>query len=77
MSIVVGSWNLGGIRPYENLELKTWLQNQSTPDIVILGFQEIVPLSTSGLAGGNKEVQKVWTDIVLKNLNKPGATDQY
>jgi hypothetical protein len=56
MSIVVGSWNLGGIRPYENLELKTWLQNQSTPDIVILGFQEIVPLSTSGLAGGNKEV---------------------
>jgi len=25
MSIVVGSWNLGGIRPYDNIEIKTWL----------------------------------------------------
>lgn len=56
MTIVVGSWNIGGIRPYDNLELKAWLQNTSSPEIVVLGFQEIVPLSTSGLAGGNKEI---------------------
>jgi hypothetical protein len=77
MTIVVGSWNIGGIRPYDNLELKAWLQNTSSPDIVVLGFQEIVPLSTSGLAGGNKEIQKLWSDIILKNLNKPGNQDQY
>jgi len=77
MTIVVGSWNLGGIRPYDNLELKAWLQNTSSPDIVVLGFQEIVPLTSSGLAGGNKEMQKLWTDIILKSLNKPGNQDQY
>lgn len=77
MSIVVGSWNLGGIVPYNNIEVATWLQQQSLPDIVVLGFQEIVPLSTSGLVGGNKEIQKLWSEIVLKSLNKQSSQEQY
>jgi hypothetical protein len=36
-----------------------------------------VPLSASGLVGGNKEITKVWSEIVLKNLNRSTTQEQY
>ena len=39
--LFVGTWNLGGIRPYESVDLSPWLfpfKKDFTPDIVVLGF---------------------------------------
>lgn len=41
LKLYVGTWNLCGVRPYESVDLTTWLfpfKEDFMPDIVIVGF---------------------------------------
>ncbi|CAN0902185.1 Type IV inositol polyphosphate 5-phosphatase 9 [Linum grandiflorum] len=63
--LFVGSWNVGGISPPVDLDLRDWLNLDNddveddagslSPDIYVLGFQEIVPLNAGNIIRGSTE----------------------
>ncbi|XP_057804814.1 type IV inositol polyphosphate 5-phosphatase 9-like isoform X1 [Salvia miltiorrhiza] len=75
--VFVGSWNVGGIRPPDNLNLDKWLSTQDTmADIYVLGFQEIVPLTAGNiLAAENSDISKHWNSLIKAALNKRTLTE--
>ena len=72
MNLFTGTWNLGGVKPYSTVDISSWLvpiQESFIPDIVVLGFQELVEASLMG--GGNIEkAVKQWNELVLKTLRE-------
>lgn len=54
MTIGVATWNLAGVKAYEDIDLKSWLLAHCEPDILIIGFQEIVSLNAMGLISIDK-----------------------
>jgi len=81
VSMLVGSYNVNGKKPPSGLKLDTWLgkwkdtwpatsTNSAAPDVVAIGFQEIVPLSAGnvfvGLASKNLEA---WDRALAVELN--------
>ncbi|XP_042040839.1 type IV inositol polyphosphate 5-phosphatase 9-like isoform X2 [Salvia splendens] len=70
--LFVGSWNVGGIRPPDNLNLDKLLNTEDTmADIYVLGFQEIVPLNAGNiLATENSDVSVKWNSFIKAALNK-------
>jgi hypothetical protein len=79
LNLFVGTWNLGGVKPYSTVDISSWLfpiQDSFIPDIVILGFQELVEASLMG--GGNVEqTVKKWNDLVLKTLREQTGGGDY
>ncbi|PQM35930.1 hypothetical protein Pyn_09702 [Prunus yedoensis var. nudiflora] len=69
--VTVGSWNVGGTLPYEDLDIDDWLCTEEPADVYILGFQEVVPLNAGNVLGAedNKSIPK-WEAIIRKTLNK-------
>ncbi|KAJ0987562.1 hypothetical protein J5N97_005918 [Dioscorea zingiberensis] len=69
--VFVSTWNVGGVPPTDNLELKDWLDiDNNTYDIYILGFQEIVPLSAKNVLGAEKSrVSMKWNSLIRATLN--------
>ncbi|KAJ8771986.1 hypothetical protein K2173_027163 [Erythroxylum novogranatense] len=80
--IFVGSWNVGGVAPPEDLELEDWLitaTNQA--DIYVLGFQEIVPLSAGNVLGSeNSKISMKWNSLIraalCNKLSTPNHEDK-
>ncbi|RDX83572.1 Type IV inositol polyphosphate 5-phosphatase 9, partial [Mucuna pruriens] len=73
--IFVSTWNVGGIAPYEGLNMEDLLETcNKSYDIYVLGFQEIVPLKASNVLGyENSEICSKWNSIIREALNKrPG-----
>ena len=75
---------MGGVKPFESVDLSEWLfpggfAEETTPDIFIIGFQEVVPLKTSRVMsfGKNKADVELFKTLILKNLNKHALSDQY
>jgi len=72
--LFVGTWNVNA-KVAENLE--AWLchdwgpQNEHSPDIVVVGFQEIVDLNAVNVAVDNKSQQRhqYWIDKIRSTLN--------
>lgn len=70
ITIAVASWNLAGVKAYEDVDLKSWLLAHENPDIMVIGFQEIVQLNARGLMSIDKQVLKQQISAVLANLDK-------
>ncbi|XWS22940.1 hypothetical protein CRYUN_Cryun29cG0078700 [Craigia yunnanensis] len=70
--IFVSTWNVGGVAPHEDLDMEDLLDTGNTScDIYVLGFQEIVPLSTSNVLGsGNSKISMKWNSLIREALNK-------
>lgn len=73
-SIFVGSWNVNAKGKEESLQewiCGDWYRLKLMPDIVAVGFQEIVDLNAVNVAVGNKTEQKsqYWADQLLQTLN--------
>ncbi|XP_022735648.1 type IV inositol polyphosphate 5-phosphatase 9-like [Durio zibethinus] len=70
--IFVSTWNVGGVAPHEDLDMEDLLDTGNTSsDIYVLGFQEIVPLSTSNVLGPeNGKVSMKWNSLIREALNK-------
>lgn len=92
MSIVTGTWNVNAKKPLaqaESAKLLQWIQRQmpSTspsasvlPDIIALGFQEIVDLNAVNVVvNSNVSAQRssAWEDSILFALNNHLSKQQY
>ncbi|XP_020114521.1 type I inositol polyphosphate 5-phosphatase 2 [Ananas comosus] len=69
--VMIGTWNVAGRVPFEDLELDEWLCSNEPVDMYILGFQEVVPLNAGNVLGAedNRPIPK-WEDIIRRTLNK-------
>lgn len=78
--VFVGTWNVNAKGKDESLEewiCADWKRLQRLPDIVIVGFQEIVDLNAVNVAVDNKTQQRssFWSDRLLSTVNSQG--EQY
>ncbi|KAG9142696.1 hypothetical protein Leryth_005460 [Lithospermum erythrorhizon] len=66
----IGTWNVAGKLPDENLEIDEWLCMEEPADIYILGFQEVVPLNAGNVLGAeNRRPIPKWEAIIRRTLN--------
>ncbi|KAJ3775474.1 inositol polyphosphate phosphatase [Lentinula raphanica] len=69
--IFVGTWNLNGRPPSESL--LPWLFPRDSfedPDIFVLGFQEIVPLTAQQIVQTDPEKRRIWETRIIETLNQ-------
>uniref|UniRef100_A0A0W0EZ96 phosphoinositide 5-phosphatase n=1 Tax=Moniliophthora roreri TaxID=221103 RepID=A0A0W0EZ96_MONRR len=70
--IFVGTWNLNGRLPSSE-SLLPWLftrENINDPDILVLGFQEIVPLTAQQIVQADPERRRMWEAKILDTLER-------
>ncbi|GMJ00268.1 INOSITOL(1,4,5)P3 5-PHOSPHATASE II, myo-inositol polyphosphate 5-phosphatase 2 [Hibiscus trionum] len=69
--VTIGTWNVAGRLPSEDLEIDDWLCTEEPADIYIIGFQEVVPLNAGNVLGAedNMPIPK-WEAIIRRTLNK-------
>ncbi|KAH1064783.1 hypothetical protein J1N35_029770 [Gossypium stocksii] len=69
--ICVGTWNVGGKVPSDDLDIDDWIDMNEPADIYVLGFQEIVPLNAGNIFGAedSRPVPK-WENIIRDILNR-------
>ena len=75
LSVWTGTWNTNGKRPPPGLDISPWLDAAaSKPDIVVVGFQEIVPLTPGKvLAVEDEKATKEWEAITERALHEGGG----
>ncbi|XP_021907927.1 type I inositol polyphosphate 5-phosphatase 2-like isoform X1 [Carica papaya] len=69
--VTIGTWNVAGKIPDEDIEIDDWLSTQEAADIYVIGFQEIVPLTAGNVLGAEDRgpIPK-WEAIIRRTLNK-------
>lgn len=69
--VCVGTWNVAGELPPDDLNIGSWLDLSEPADIYVIGLQEIVPLNAGNIFGAedNTPVPK-WENIIRGNLNR-------
>ncbi|CAN4076029.1 unnamed protein product [Withania somnifera] len=69
--VTIGTWNVAGRLPDEDLEIDEWLCMNEPADIYILGFQEVVPLNAGNVLGAeNRTPIPKWEAIIRSTLNR-------
>lgn len=71
LRLCVGTWNVGGKLPPDDLDIEDWLDTEHPADLYVLGLQEIVPLNAGNIFGAedNRPVPR-WENIIRDNLNR-------
>ncbi|XP_008793481.2 type IV inositol polyphosphate 5-phosphatase 3 isoform X2 [Phoenix dactylifera] len=71
LRICIGTWNVGGKLPAEDLNIEEWLDKEKPADIYVFGFQEIVPLNAGNIFGpqGSRPVSR-WEHLIHETLNR-------
>ncbi|XP_038698374.1 type IV inositol polyphosphate 5-phosphatase 3-like isoform X2 [Tripterygium wilfordii] len=71
LRIHVGTWNVGGQVPPDDLCIDDWININQPADVYLLGIQEIVPLNAGNIFGAedNRPVAK-WENIIRETLNR-------
>ncbi|KAJ0988051.1 hypothetical protein J5N97_006407 [Dioscorea zingiberensis] len=71
LRICVGTWNVAGKLPPDDLDIEEWLDMDEPADIYVLGLQEIVPLNAGNIFGpeDNRPASR-WEYIIRETLNK-------
>ncbi|KAG8810435.1 inositol polyphosphate 5-phosphatase [Serendipita sp. 399] len=79
IQIFVGSWNLNG-RPSSE-SLLPWLFPRTTafePDLFVIGFQELVPLTAQQILQTDPEQKRRWERILMETLaRRPDKRAEY
>ncbi|KAF7332240.1 Inositol polyphosphate phosphatase [Mycena kentingensis (nom. inval.)] len=71
-TLFVGTWNVNGRAPSESL--LPWLfprDSLNDPDLFVLGFQEIVPLTAQQIVQTDPEKKRVWETRILGDARSP------
>ncbi|KAF8528795.1 phosphatidylinositol phosphate phosphatase [Hysterangium stoloniferum] len=75
-TLFVGTWNLNGRPPSESI--LPWLFPTHRPDLFVLGFQEIVPLTAQQIIQTDPEKKKMWENVIIDTLaHRPTKTSEY
>ncbi|KAJ0985574.1 hypothetical protein J5N97_003930 [Dioscorea zingiberensis] len=70
LRICVGTWNVAGKLPSDDLDIAEWLDMEEPADIYVLGFQEIVPLNAGNIFGAeDHRPASRWEYLIRKTLN--------
>ncbi|XP_012086025.1 type IV inositol polyphosphate 5-phosphatase 3 isoform X2 [Jatropha curcas] len=71
LRICVGTWNVGGKLPPDDLDIDDWIDTDNPADIYVFGLQEIVPLNAGNIFGAedNRPVPR-WENIIRDTLNR-------
>lgn len=71
IKISVGTWNVAGRLPPDDLEIDKWLGIKEPADMYVLGFQEVVPLNAGNVFGAedSSPISK-WEDLIRTTLNR-------
>ena len=74
LKIAVCTWNMGGNKPYAEVDLKSWLLPEisnvkDAPDIFVIGFQHIVPNKGFRRSANNKDRITFMQNNVMTILN--------
>ncbi|KAJ1391349.1 Inositol polyphosphate-related phosphatase [Sesbania bispinosa] len=80
LRMFVGTWNVGGKSPNEELNLKDWLMLPSPADIYVIGFQEIIPLNAGNVLGPEDSgPASKWLGLIREALNSssPSKKQRY
>ncbi|KAG9307113.1 hypothetical protein G9A89_016941 [Geosiphon pyriformis] len=74
INLFVGTYNLNGASP-SGESLMPWLfpYSQFQPDLVVIGFQEIVQLVPQQIVSADPEKLKIWEKEITKILNSQSA----
>ncbi|OSD04401.1 DNase I-like protein [Trametes coccinea BRFM310] len=76
-TIFAGSWNLNG-RPPSSESLLPWLfPRPSNPDLIAIGFQEIVPLTAQQIVQTDPEKKRVWEAKLMDTLERRSSKTSY
>ncbi|KAL8162594.1 hypothetical protein V2J09_014083 [Rumex salicifolius] len=69
--VCVGTWNVGGKTPPDDLEIDEWIESSEPADVYVLGLQEVVPLNAGNIFGAedSRPVLK-WEGIIREALNR-------
>ncbi|CAM8888272.1 unnamed protein product [Rhodiola kirilowii] len=69
--VAIGTWNVAGKLPGEDIKIDEWLCINEPADIYILGFQEVVPLNAGNVFGAedNRPIPR-WEAIIRRTLNQ-------
>ncbi|KAA8529880.1 hypothetical protein F0562_034516 [Nyssa sinensis] len=70
--VFVSTWNVGGVTPTDDLNMEDLLDASNTScDIYVLGFQEVVPLKATNVLGSeNRRITTTWNSLIRETLNK-------
>ncbi|XP_062150178.1 type IV inositol polyphosphate 5-phosphatase 9 isoform X2 [Alnus glutinosa] len=70
--VFVSTWNVGGVAPHDHFSIEDLLDTCNTScDIYVFGFQEIVPLSVSNVLGSeNSKISMKWNSLIREVLNR-------
>lgn len=52
--VQAATYNVNGHKPPPGLDLAAWLDGAREADVVVVGFQEIVPLNASNVMNGGR-----------------------
>ncbi|KAG5648880.1 hypothetical protein DXG03_000229 [Asterophora parasitica] len=72
VTIFTGTWNLNGRAPSSE-SLLPWLfprERVNDPDLFVIGFQEIVPLTAQQIVQTDPEKRRVWEKKILESLDR-------
>ncbi|KAL9684067.1 hypothetical protein QQ045_021499 [Rhodiola kirilowii] len=71
LKMFVGTWNVGGKSPPQDLDLRSFLKFPADPaDVYVLGFQEIVPLNAGNVLGAEDSGPAAeWLSLIRQTLN--------
>ncbi|KAH9331014.1 hypothetical protein KI387_003122, partial [Taxus chinensis] len=71
IKILVGTWNVGGKLPPDDLDIEEWLSTKDPADVYVLGFQEVVPLNAGNIFGAEDNIPVYkWENRLRSTLNK-------
>ncbi|THG18250.1 hypothetical protein TEA_017194 [Camellia sinensis var. sinensis] len=71
IKVCVGTWNVGGKFPPDDVDIGSWLDISKPADMYVIGFQEIIPLNAGNVLGAedSRPVLK-WENIIRETLNR-------
>uniref|UniRef100_A0A7N0TNN0 Inositol polyphosphate-related phosphatase domain-containing protein n=2 Tax=Kalanchoe fedtschenkoi TaxID=63787 RepID=A0A7N0TNN0_KALFE len=71
LKVCVGTWNIGGKVPPDDLDVDDWIDIREPADIYVFGFQEVVPLNAGNIFGveDNRPTLK-WENIIRETLSR-------
>lgn len=74
LKVGVCTWNMGGVKPFEHVDLKDWLFAGITsvsqmPEVLVIGIQEMIPLKASRLFTSNRNETDWVKNTISKNLS--------
>ncbi|XP_021737629.1 type IV inositol polyphosphate 5-phosphatase 3-like isoform X1 [Chenopodium quinoa] len=72
--VCVGTWNVGGKFPPDDLDIEDWININEPSDIYVLGLQEIVPLNAGNIFGAEDNRPALqWESIIRDTLSRVTA----